>query len=195
MKNFDIEKLERRNIYTVPPGSFDALQARVLMDTVGQLPASAEPKSREINSIKWFYAAAAALALLLGFAFLLNQNSEPSGTTPVIAKSKPSPSVENHTPAIMVAKPLIPSSPVISAPVKKILAVKPAKIRPTTKTETPHLAKNDNVKEKKIVLAEEKTDYLSKEELTEQIISELSGQELAELAKNTEQDVYLELYN
>lgn len=192
MKNFDLEKLERKNIYAVPPGSFDAMQSRVL-GAAGHIPR--EAKSGRIIPMKWFYAAAAVLVLLLGFGFLLNQNTQQAEKIPVIAKAEPSPSVEHLTPAVIEEEPLITTAPAMSEPVKEIAAVEPVKKRHSTKIETPIMAKNGNVKEEKTVLADEKQDYLSKEELTEQIISELSGQEIAELAKNTEQDVYLELYN
>ena len=77
MKNLDIEHLERKNIYKVPDESFfTEIQAKVLQETA--------PK-KEIKTVKlnWMYASAAAIAMVFGATFVINQNekTEPQNLT------------------------------------------------------------------------------------------------------------------
>ena len=69
MKNLDIEKLERQNIYTAPDHFFDDIQAKVLQETVHH-------KQARVFKMNWAYAAAAAVAMIFGITFFVNQSGE-----------------------------------------------------------------------------------------------------------------------
>ena len=69
MKNLDIEKLERKNIYKVPDGFFEQMQSQILNKT--------QPKQNaKIIKLNWVYAAAAAITLFFGITFVINQNNQ-----------------------------------------------------------------------------------------------------------------------
>ena len=66
MKNLDIEKLERQNVYRVPDHFFEEMQLNVLSETMPK-------KEAKIIKLNWAYSAAAAVALLFGITFFVNQ--------------------------------------------------------------------------------------------------------------------------
>jgi len=66
--DFDLETIERKNIYTIPENLFDNVQENVLNHV---LPAKKAP----IFKLNWAYAAAASLALIFGITFVLNNNN------------------------------------------------------------------------------------------------------------------------
>ncbi len=71
MKEFDIEKLERKNIYTVPENLFENIQERVMNDIKPEQKAPAP-----VFKLNWMYAAAASLALIFGVTFIINSNND-----------------------------------------------------------------------------------------------------------------------
>jgi hypothetical protein len=64
MKEFDIEKLERKNIYTVPENLFENIQESVMNDIKTS-------KKAPVFKLNWMYAAAASLALIFGATYVL----------------------------------------------------------------------------------------------------------------------------
>ena len=68
MKNLDIEKLERKNSYEVPNDFFTKMQENVLKETTHK-------KEARIFKLNWAYSAAAAVAVLFGITFFVNQNN------------------------------------------------------------------------------------------------------------------------
>ena len=68
MKNLDIEKLERKNSYEVPNDFFTKMQENVLKETTHK-------KEAKIFKVNWAYSAAAAVAVLFGITFFVNQNN------------------------------------------------------------------------------------------------------------------------
>ena len=77
MKNFDIENLERKNIFTTPDNFFDKVQENVLRETVHQQKdiKITEAKPAKVFKLNWVYAAAAALAMIFGLGYFLNSNN------------------------------------------------------------------------------------------------------------------------
>lgn len=65
MKDFDIEKIKRENIFIVKENVFESMQAKVLAEVIPK-------KAGRIINLKWAYAAAAAIAMIFGFTFLNN---------------------------------------------------------------------------------------------------------------------------
>ena len=62
MKDFDIEKIKRENIFTPKENLFESMQAKVLAEVIPR-------KAGRIINLKWAYAAAAAVAMVFGLTF------------------------------------------------------------------------------------------------------------------------------
>ncbi|MEF9480259.1 hypothetical protein OWR28_23485 [Chryseobacterium sp. 1B4] len=69
MKEFDIEKLERKNIYTVPENLFENIQESVMNDIKTS-------KKAPVFKLNWMYAAAASLALIFGATYVFNSDND-----------------------------------------------------------------------------------------------------------------------
>ncbi len=170
MKNLDIEKLERKNIYKVPDGFFEQMQSQILNKT--------QPKQNaKIIKLNWVYAAAAAITLFFGITFVINQNNqeevmtqvsngENKGATNSLSTNK----MENkETVALRILEEDLPA--------------------------------NQKENEKPITIAEKQPKRENKiipqntEIQVEQILANFTSAELADVGKNTEQDIYLDLYN
>ena len=170
MKNLDIEKLERKNIYKVPDGFFEQMQSQILNET--------QPKQKaKIIKLNWGYVAAAAITLFFGITFVINQNNqeevmtqvsngENKGATNSLSTNK----MENkETVALRILEEDLPA--------------------------------NQKENEKPITIAEKQPKRENKiipqntEIQVEQILANFTSAELADVGKNTEQDIYLDLYN
>ena len=171
MKNLDIEKLERKNIYKVPDGFFEQMQSQILNKT--------QPKQNaKIIKLNWVYAAAAAITLFFGITFVIDQNNqkeevmtqvsngENKGATNSLSTNK----MENkETVALRILEEDLPA--------------------------------NQKENEKPITIAEKQPKRENKiipqntEIQVEQILANFTSAELADVGKNTEQDIYLDLYN
>lgn len=174
MKDFDIEKLERKNIYRTPANFFADVQENVLRQGA---PA---PKTKVI-SFNWAYAAAAAVAAIFGVTFMISQDE----TEPQIVKNEQSPPVqtaakveENVPEATIAYQTLAEDLTSLQADNQKDV---PAPIM---------VASEQN--SEKIEVA--KTTAVSPEVQVDQILANIPMAELADLGKNAEQDVYLDLY-
>lgn len=190
MENFDIEKLERRNIYTAPDDFFAEMQNNVLHRTVGAdiKPVHKIESNATINSNKnWWYAAAAAIVMLFGFGFFYsNLNSNKENFQPQLAETTPIP----ETPKIE-ADEIIASEPIVAQNTEEDLTKTTVSHPMNRNVSSPVVAKTlrtapaENVKVKTV----------SAESRAEEIISSLPQEDIMMLAKETEPDVYLELYN
>lgn len=195
MENFDIEQLERKNIYRTPDDLFALLQENVLKHTVG---AEIKPLITERPAAKntnWWYAAAAALIMLFGLGAYFGLNN--SGHEDTVAKETPKP------------EPVVKADATANQPV---MAIAETKVMEPVMTETPYIkeiahpkiaakaelavvhpkvvAKTTKQKAATIVKA-----VSAPAQVTEDILASLSKEEIASLARETEDDVYLELYN
>ena len=179
MKNLDIEKLERKNIYTAPDHFFEDMQARVLQQTAPQ-------KQARVIKMNWGYAAAAAVAMIFGITFFVNQigegnaviqenqvlTSAESSSTNLVAEAQPQ---KEATIAYQILeKDLTSVAPVNQKEDEDAIAV-------TTKTKTSAAVQN-------------KVNAPNPEVQVDQILANFTSAELADLGKNTEQDIYLDLY-
>lgn len=210
MKKFDIEKLERRNIYTAPDQLFENIQARVLSGvndfdleklerkniyTVSEnvfeniqdhvvnkvLPRKKAP----VFSISWAYAAAASLALIFGATFVFNTGSSSDEMDPAVAYT-----VKNRQPET--------ESEMAYETLKSDL----------TSVENDH-QNNEKPKSGKSVAqnkpqakadqgaADQTAKAISKQDEAQmnEYLDSFSNSEISELASNSTQDVYLDLYN
>ena len=209
MKNFDIENLERKNIFTTPDNFFDKVQENVLRETV-HLQKDIKIAEAKAFKLNWVYAAAAALAMIFGLGYFLNSNNTEVSIPSTVANVEQSKIVEKtSTPAV--------------APVQSVADLNEtgAVIEPSNQNLT--LAQNDNPKvearvqsrnietemtpkivatyagpkteAKTMVKTAAITSAAPDEALMDDVLSSFTYAELKEASKNTEQDVYLDLYN
>ena len=175
MKEFDLDKLERKTPYKVPENFFEEMQANVLKNTTNK-------EKKETKVFRLHFSAvtsiAAALALIFGFTFLWKTNqayiTTPTNTdSMVIVKT---PTEESN---VFKNQDLTTVSEVHQV-AKEIQ--KQADIINNTTTNTGNAS---NIK------MPAKTADLN----YDQLLNSLTDEELKELSKNTDQDIYLELFN
>ena len=175
MKEFDLDKLERKTPYKVPENFFEEMQANVLKQTTNK-------EKKETKVFRLHFSAvtsiAAALALIFGFTFLWKTNqayiTTPTNTdSMVIVKT---PTEESN---VFKNQDLTTVSEVHQV-AKEIQ--KQADIINNTTTNT------DNASNIKTPAKTADLNY-------DQLLNSLTDEELKELSKNTDQDIYLELFN
>ena len=175
MKNLDIEKLERQNVYRVPDHFFEEMQLNVLSETRPK-------KEAKIIKLNWAYSAAAAVALLFGITFFVNQQD---ADTDLVSSEK---QIANNV--SVVATDSLPVDN-LEKPTEQDLT----NIVATNQTES--TAPGDIVEQKKSSLGNQEkiSTFQNSDSQVDQILANFSSADLADLGKNTEQDVYLDLYN
>ncbi|WP_258319590.1 hypothetical protein [Chryseobacterium chendengshani] len=208
MKDFDLDKLERKNIYKVPENMFENIQDRVLgkmndfdlefleRKNIYKLSDDVFEKVQkkvfnEINAdikapifkLNWGYAAAASLALIFGSAFLYNSYSDPSSdknSTKNYADN-PAPKKESEIAYETLKSDLTSvennNQTFDNQQVKAVAYV-------------PDHSKNNEEPARK-----PKTVSKQTEAHVAEYLDSFSNSEIAELANNSTQDVYLDLYN
>lgn len=184
MKNLDIEHLERKNIYKVPDESFfTEIQAKVLKET-------APKKETKTVKLNWMYAAAAAIAMVFGATFIVNQNekTEPQNLTATEISNQNTSIVKNSESIIKPENEATIAYQTLNNDLTSIEVNYPkeseAKVKVAENTETKSVA-TKNVQ----------TAVQTPEVQVDQILSSFTSTELADLGKNAEQDIYLDLYN
>lgn len=180
MKEFDIEKLERKNIYTVPDHMFENIQESVMNDIKTS-------KKAPVFKLNWMYAAAASVALIFGATYVFNSDNN---STEQILNSKTAYVANNGEPKT-----------------ESELAYETLKSDLTSvenNNQTVENQKNNNVYASKSVSETKKTTEspkpvktVKKKEETRmnEYLDSFSNSEIAELASNSTQDVYLDIYN
>lgn len=183
MKNLDIENLERKNIYQVPDHFFEEMQAKVLQETT-------PVKKVKVFKMKWAYSAAAAVALLFGITFFVNNQSATENTDTVIASAN----FDTVTSSLLADKPemtenisyagnTVEEDKIQKVKSVEVIAQRPKAIAATTR---------------EVIIAKKEKNKINTqpEEIPmDQILSSFTSADLADLGRNTEQDIYLDLYN
>ena len=177
VNGFDLEKLERKNIYTVPENMFENIQDSVLTGIKAD-------KKAPIFKLNWGYAAAASLALIFGSTFLYNSfsdsnkdqdftenyatNSTPKKESEIAYETLKSDltSIENND-QTNDNQQINPQIRTV-ADIPQKTEAKPQTVKPVSKKTEAQMA-----------------EYLDS----------FSNSEITELANNSTQDVYLDLYN
>lgn len=181
MKNLDIEKLERKNIYKVPDEHFLQMQDQVF--------AKIAPKNQaKIFKLNWAYSAAAAVALIFGITFFVNQNDIEENSSPIentVAKRE----TVSLTNSLSVNEP------------QNEVVVLEENSHPDLTLDVDRNQK-ETIAKTVVVKSENKNEVINKKEViqnpeiqVDQILANFTSAELADLGKNTEQDIYLDLYN
>lgn len=181
MKEFDIEKLERKNIYTAPENLFENIQEKVMNDI------KTEQKPAPVFKLNWMYAAAASLALIFGVTFIYNSNNDSGdknlNSKEIYANHKG----ESKTEAEMAYETL--KSDLTSVENNNQIVV-------NQKNNTSLPSEVEGRNEKETVSPKTVKPATKKEEARmNEYLDSFSNSEIAELASNSTQDVYLDLYN
>lgn len=180
MKEFDIEKLKRENIFKTPDSFFEELQKKVLQETI-------PVKQGKLINLKWAYSAAAAIALLIGMSVLFN--ADPTVENQLITRIEPVHS-DYETNTLSVVKPESKEHEALHILEEDLTLV--AEIHQKQHTEHSNLSVN------KTVDVENEKEYRKNptpEVQVDQILANFTSAELATFGRNTEQDIYLDLYN
>ena len=174
MKNFNLDSLEKKTPYKIPENFFEEMQGNVL-DKIAQKPKN-ETKVFKLN-FSVVTSLAAALALIFGFTFLWKTNQ-----TDI---SKNSDTVSNNYPKTTVNQENNSNNSLENTDIATI-----QDIQKTIKTveETNAINAKTNPEKTNPVIANTDENY-------EQLLNSLSEDELTELTKNSDHDIYLELYN
>lgn len=169
MKEFDIEKLKRENIFKTPDGFFEDMQNKVLQETIPL-------KRGRIINLNWAYGAAAAVALLVGVSVVTNADPavESQQMTQIVPVEKPATYELANIKDDLVA-------------VKEVEENLNAVVQNNPKRKMEISENTPNKKE--IVTA------ANPEIQVDQILASFTSAELATVGKNAEQDIYLDLYN
>lgn len=169
--DLDIDKLERKNIYTTPDHLFDTMQSNVLSEIKVK-------KKAPIFNLKWAYAAAASLAIIFGSAFLYNSSSNSEvGNTNAYAVN-----VADKTESEVAYETL-------SEDLTSVENNNPKE----SNTQINAIA---SIPQKKEVKKEALKPVLKQTEAQMvEYLDSFTSSEIEELAKNSTQDVYLDLYN
>lgn len=199
MKNFDIEQLERKNIYKTPGDFFAGMQENVLKQTVHQAPIAetARPEGKTIPmKTNWIYAAAAALALLLGVGFFIkNTNAAPENPQPTAASTLKTETPITQTmageqPQLMASEVQIPKEETIT---QDLTFEKTEYQTVRREPQVVQVKSFANVTDKSKA-APSKSERIKREDV-DQILTSFTSSELAEMSKDAEMDVYLDLFN
>lgn len=175
VNDFDLEKLERKNIYKVPENMFENIQDRVMSEI------KAERKA-PIFKLNWGYAAAASLALIFGATFVYQSNSDSSTNGDLngnYADNRTAPKKESQ-----IAYETLESD-LTSVENRDQRVEKQMDIKPVVSQVVNNNSGNQNKKAVKTANEIHMNEYLES----------LPNSEIAELANNSSQDVYLDLYN
>lgn len=175
MKEFDLDKLERKTPYKVPENFFEEMQANVLKQTTNK-------EKKETKVFRLHFSAvtsiAAALALIFGFTFLWKTN-QAYITTPT------------NTDSMVIVK----------TPTEESNVFKNQDL--TTVSEVHQVAKEiqkqadiiNNTTTNTGTASNIKTPAKTADLNYDQLLNSLTDEELKELSKNSDQDIYLELFN
>ncbi|MGE6395668.1 hypothetical protein [Chryseobacterium scophthalmum] len=175
VNDFDLEKLERKNIYKVPENMFENIQDKVMSEI------KAERKA-PIFKMNWGYAAAASLALIFGATFVYQSNSDSSTNGDLngnYSDNRTAPKKESQ-----IAYETLESD-LTSVENRDQRVEKQLDIKPVVSQVVNNNSGNQNKKAVKTANEIHMNEYLES----------LPNSEIAELANNSSQDVYLDLYN
>lgn len=174
MKEFDIEKLERKNIYKVPDDLFENIQSRVMSEVKTE-------KKAPVFKLKWMYAAAASIALIFGVTYVFNSDSDPALQPKAAYAADRQGSATEGELAYETLK-------------SDLTSVENTNQTAGNQTNNSGSSFRDNGDVKETARP---VKAVSKKEETQmnEYLDSFSNSEIAELASNSTQDVYLDLYN
>ncbi|KFF09279.1 hypothetical protein [Chryseobacterium luteum] len=177
MKEFDIEKLERKNIYKVPDHLFENIQNNVMNEVKAN-------KKAPVFKLNWMYAAAASLALIFGVTYVFNSGNDPAKdvlNSKTLAVNDQKAKTESERAYETLKEDLTSvenNNQTISNQGGNSVSYVPKK-------------ETESITDPKTVKAPAKKEEIKMNEY----LDSFSNSEISELASNSTQDVYLDLYN
>lgn len=177
MKEFDIEKLERKNIYKVPDDMFKNIQDSVMKDVQAR-------KKAPVFKMTWAYAAAASVALIFGATFVLNSGgddpvNDSAGTT------------KNYAANAAPARESEQAYKVLQSDLTSVEKNNQTSENRENNSGYAQVVTDKSDKKPQTV----KTVSKQTETQMNEYLDSFSNAEISELANNSTQDVYLDLYN
>lgn len=183
MEQFDIEKLKRNTPYELPKNTFEAVQRNVLAEIVNK-------KKAPIIKLNWAYAAAAVLLLLFGLTFMFNSSANETPNTVIVNNELPSKTIRdnvNFEGSSPDANYVENSNEVYYGNTDADLTSEPIANLNTKRVSQ----KGQNISTiKNVKMVTKPID-----EKVDDVLDGFTATDLALLTVNTEQDVYLDLYN
>jgi hypothetical protein len=182
MKNLDIEKLERKNIYQIPDNFFEEMQMKVLAGT-------APKKEAKIIKMNWVYSAAAAVAMIFGITFFVSQkdNNNEQTTLKTEIASNGNDVVTNSNSVDEPKKEAVVAYQTLEKDLTNVVASN------QKEKSAPKISIENN--KSSVIVQKNTPNTQNSEAQVDQILANFSSADLADLGKNVEQDVYLDLYN
>lgn len=183
MNHFDIEKLNRKNIYKTPEQLFEKVQDNVLKQTVGKGKTTHTIGS---NRTLW-YAIAAAVVLLFGIGLFITPIGDTLPNDALAQTEGTDTTYESN-----VEQPYHENTP------ENDLKTELSEINPITDNE-PYLAQNETSSKvqsptTRTTNSKRSSNTVKKAENVEQIVASFTSADITELSKEAEVDVYLDLY-
>ncbi|MCJ8152879.1 hypothetical protein MKJ01_03755 [Chryseobacterium sp. SSA4.19] len=180
MKDFDIEKLERKNIYRMPDDLFNTIQEKVIHDVKAN-------KKAPVFKLNWVYAAAASLALIFGATFVFNSYNE-------TAKDSGSSQFKNM---VNNSEKKTESQIAYETLKSDLTSVESDNQTMESGESKRSLAKENKAKKTLTGKTNQTAKPVSKENEAQMnaFLDSFTNSEISELASNSTQDVYLDLYN
>jgi hypothetical protein len=175
LNDFDLEKLERKNIYTVSDNLFKNIQENVLNNV---LPANKAP----IFKLNWAYAAAASLALIFGATFVFNNDNTKGADSQTAGASNN----QNKKAESEIAYETLKSD---------LTSVENNNQTVVNQDNDKSFAKDSQNRVQKAATQTVKPVSKKEETQVNEYLDSFSTSEISELASNSTQDVYLDLYN
>lgn len=176
INDFDLEQLERKNIYTVPENIFETVQDNVVKNI---LPAKKAP----IFKLNWAYAAAASIALVFGATFVFNNGDPADPAKEQVAVNLQEPKTESQ-----IAYETLKSD---------LTSVENTNQTDSSQNNNKSLAREEKSAKTADEVKPKSSPSVSKQNEAQinEYLDSFSNSEISELASNSTQDVYLDLYN
>ncbi len=177
LNEFDLEGLERKNIYTVSESMYDDIQNHVINKVILR-------KQAPVFKLNWMYAAAASLALIFGATFVFNSDNESikenGNSNAAYAVNNSEPKTESE----IAYETLQSDLTSVENNNQKVVNQNDSKSFTQAKSEGQRTA-DQSVKSAPKKQETQMNEYLDS----------FTSSEISELASNSTQDVYLDLYN
>lgn len=174
----DLEKLERKNIYTVSENMYDNVQDHVIRKVISR-------KQTPVFKLNWTYAVAASLALIFGATFVFNSDHESTKKN----------GVENIEYAVNNNEPKPESEIAYETLQSDLTSVESGDQKRVNQRDNKSFAQNKNTKQQKVAAQPVKSASKKQEVQMNEFLDSFTSSEISELASNSTQDVYLDLYN
>ena len=185
MENLDIEKLGREMPYKLAENTFEIIQNNVIKKTLRR-------KQTPIFNLKWLYATAAVILLIVGANFLINTNikKDNSGNHKLAAQN------EIGQQQISSAQTFVDQGNEMAGNASDLSNNDISDATDLTSTKFTHLSNKEQIQNSARLANSSKVKSNEPTEAKiDEVLDGFSSAEITLLSNNTEQDVYLDLYN